>query len=461
MRAELFLNPVEVKDFCQGEFLHYNPASRIETVTSDSRDLGQKNLFIPLPGDKFDGHNFIKDLVVDQKIDCFLSMQSNFQGIAQEKNVTAIKCADTYEALNCLAAAHRTKMDLKVIGITGTNGKTTVKELVAHILGGQYQVLKNEKNYNNNIGVAFTLLGLRDVHEVAVVEMGMNHLGEIKRLSEMAKPDLGLITNIGPGHLEFLGSIENVALAKREILSGMTPGTKLFINQQVPYLNLIKEAADLGEIEIKTFGTNSSADIFPDRYHLSEKGLSLEYQDQLFELPLYGIHQVYNLMASLALAGELSVDFNLAAKKIADLDNLKGRSQIIEKDYLVINDTYNSNPLSVELALDSLQKIFSQHRKIVVLGDMKELGPESSNWHYQIGQRVAEAKFDLFLSWGELSSSYRQGALEAGLPEEKVYNFEKKSELISFLQKNIKPLDVILVKGSRSTKMEEIVEGIT
>ena len=260
----------------------------IETVTTDSRELDRNNLFIPVVGDKYDGHDFIEDLVKGKKITCTFSERDGFENVARESSTALVKCENNLEALGKIGKFHRDSMSPIMIGITGTNGKTTTKELVYAVLASKYKTHKNYKNYNNEIGVPFTLLDLENSHEAAVVEMGMNHRHEIERLSKMVQPDIGIITSIGAGHLEFLESIEGVAYAKAEILRGMEKGSTLIMNRETDCFHIVSELCEELEIKLVTFGMNPDADIFPESYKPGINSLELGYKGITITVPLYG-----------------------------------------------------------------------------------------------------------------------------------------------------------------------------
>ncbi len=460
MKAHIDLTIKEIADWCQGSLLYGDGSEVITAINSDSREIKNKELFLPLVGEHFDGHNYIEDLLKKKSAAAFLTMHAAHKDLALRYNCPAVLCADTLQALGRLAFQHKNRFKLPVVGITGTNGKTTTKELLAALINEQDHCLKNKKNYNNEIGVPFTLFRLSDKHSSAVIEMGMNHAGEISRLANIVKPDLALITNIGEGHLEFLGSVENVALAKAEIMDGMTEGSVLFINNDTQYLDKVKQLAASKKIIIKTFGIQEGADIFPDSYKLFPDKIDFIYQGQSLSAPLYGIHNLYNIMGAIACAKHLKVSLEIIKQALSRFQNIDKRSQIIDKGYIVINDTYNSNPLSLRFGLSSLHEIYKEQTKIAVLSDMKELGELSEQYHRAAGREVVENDFARLYTWGEMAGWISEGARAAGMDNKSVKHFTSKDELIKkVLDEKIKNT-VILVKGSRSMKMEEVVDSI-
>jgi UDP-N-acetylmuramoyl-tripeptide--D-alanyl-D-alanine ligase len=443
----------------KGTILFGDGARAIETISSDSRELETKNLFVPIVGGNFDGHDFIEILARDRKIDCFLTSRPEDERIARDSGVAAILCGNTLYALGAIALEHRRKFPLPVIGITGTNGKTTTKELAACALSAQGRVMKSEKNYNNEIGVPFTLMGLSDQFDFAVIEMGMNHAGEISRLTQMVRPSIAVITNAGEGHLEFLGSVENVARAKSEIMESMKPGSVIILNEESECFDVMRSSAEKRKLTIKTVGIKVGT-IRPESYRLFPAKTEVAYKNILFSVPLYGIHNVYNIMSAIAVAEECGADLAQVAGAFSFFENVGKRSDLVERDFVLVNDTYNSNPLSLTSALRSLAEIYPTKRKIAVLSDMKELGEHSERCHRNAGSDVTRFGFSLLYTWGEMSRWISEGAIEAGLSRDCVFHFSSKEELSRSLRSTKLKGDVILVKGSRSMKMEEVADAI-
>jgi UDP-N-acetylmuramoyl-tripeptide--D-alanyl-D-alanine ligase len=449
-----------IADASGGRLAFGSPAASIATITTDSRDLGERNLFVPLIGDKFDGHSYVEELANSGRLAGFLTMRKELLGAAERTNTPAVLCDDTLRAFGRIAARHRERMEAVVAGITGTNGKTTTKELAWAMVNGSMPCLKNEKNYNNEVGVPFTLLALKADHRAAVIEMGMNHPGEIERLSKIAKPDIALITNAGEGHLEFLESVENVAAAKSEIMLGMSPGSRVILNRDCPRFGFLRgRARDLG-MKVRTFGLSPDADLRPDEYRLSMRDFTVRVRGEDYTVPLYGIHNVYNFLAALALALELGVDARSARAALGAFRNIDMRSQVVDRGFILINDAYNSNPMSTRSALESVRLVFPGRRKIAVLADMKELGGAAPGLHREAGRLVHENGFDILCTLGELSKNTALGAREAGMNGSKVAHFEDKPALVEFLKGALTGDDVVLVKGSRSMKMEEVADAL-
>lgn len=450
----------EVAAITGGRIISGGESVPLETVTTDSRELGENNLFIPIVGEKFDGHDFIPELLKSGKVSCSLTMMDGFEGEAAGSGKALIKCDDTLAALGRIAKHYRERFSPLTIGITGTNGKTTTKELVYAVLSARYNTLRNTKNYNNEIGVPFTLLQMDEAHDAAVIEMGMNHTGEIERLSNIVRPEIAVITNVGAGHLEFLGSVENVANAKSEILSGMKRGSTLIANRETECFHIVEKLASEHGVKLVTFGIESGADVRPDSFKLTRGSVSVTYRGKKISVPLYGRHNVYNLMAAIAVAETAGVDLSDAAGKLSSFENVGGRSEIIDRGYVIINDTYNSNPLSSLYALESVCDVFPDRKKTAVLADMKELGELAGLYHMKVGEFVASRKFNQLLLFGEMSEYYQKGASAAGMNPDKIRIFESKDQIAEFLSSGLSEKDVVLVKGSRSMKMEDVVNRL-
>jgi UDP-N-acetylmuramoyl-tripeptide--D-alanyl-D-alanine ligase len=441
-----------------GTLLYGDQSTVIESVTSDSRDIGIRALFVPIVGENFDGHTFVDTLCADNKISAFLTSRERDKAAAAVHDIPAILCDDTILALGRIAAKHRSSFSNTLVGITGTNGKTTTKELVSAILSSKGPVLKSDKNYNNEIGVPFTLFGLSN-QQYAVIEMGMNHPGEISRLTAMARPDVAIITNAGEGHLEFLGSVENVAHAKSEIMEGMKAGSTILLNEESEYVDLMKKSAARHSLKVVTFGVNTGT-FRPESFNLGPRSTVFIYGGIRFDVPLFGMHNVSNIMAAVACSEILGIDLKDAASALASFENVGKRNDIIEKEYVVVNDTYNSNPLSLRYALRSLGLIYKGRRTIAVLSDMKELGEHTERCHLDSGREVFENNFARLYTWGEYSRWIAEGALKAGMPLSDVLHFSSKDELIHRLAADVKAGDAVLVKGSRSMKMEEVADAL-
>lgn len=460
MKAPFTMTLQAAADACSGRVAAGDGNLRLSEICSDSRESGSGSLFAAIRGDRFDGHDFAKNLMEQKAVGAVLAEEQSLKEAAEKNGTGLVICSDTVRALGLIAGAYRKSVNPMVVAVTGTNGKTTAKELIAAVLQSKFKTHKSEKNYNNEIGVPFAVFGLKPEHEAAVFELGMNHPGEIERLSQAVQPHIALITSIGEGHLEFLGSIENTALAKMEIIRPMRQGSLLVLNRDTACFDMMRGlAADAG-INVKTFGLNENADVFPASVNATSCETEIICSGGRLAVPLYGIHNAYNLLAAVAVAEEFGISSAEAGEALADFKLVEGRSRIIERDFIVIDDTYNSNPLSSRYAIKSLKQIFTGRRKIAVLSDMKELGEASSAYHREIGRLAAVEDIDLLCVWGDMAEDYIEGAAMEGANRIRVIGFNSKLELIDFLKKNVTKGDAVLIKGSRAMKMEEVVSSL-
>jgi len=443
-----------------GTLLCGDADSFIDHVSSDSRELDTRTLFVPIRGEKFDGHSFVETLSRDDRVVCMLTERPQDAEIVKASGKALILCDNTLFALGHIARAYREKVFASpLVGITGTNGKTTTKELLASILASKYQVHKSEKNYNNEIGVPFALMGLSSSYGVSVIEMGMNHTGEIERLSSMARPTIGVITNAGEGHLEFLGSVENVARAKAEIVAGMRAGSLIVLNEESSCFDIMRDAAKNASLEIITVGIEKGM-IRPESYRLYPTSTEVTWKGCAVRVPLYGIHNITNIMAALAVGERLGVDVHSAADALASFENVGKRSDASGEKIVVVNDTYNSNPLSLRYALRSLAEIYPSRRRIAILADMKELGDHAEPLHLAAGREVHDHGFSFLFTYGDLAAGICDGARNAGMRGDSIRHFSSKEDLIDAVMKIMAEGDALLVKGSRSMKMEEVADAL-
>jgi len=389
-------------------------------ISIDSRTVKPGELFIPIKGPNFDGHDFIS--------------------YAKKKGAKVLEVKDGLRALQALASFLRFKFKIPIIGVTGSVGKTTTKDMIASILSQEKPTLKNEENFNNEIGVPLTLLKLKKKHKFAVIEMAMQRLGEIAELAKIVRPTIAVITNIGEAHLKFLKTKKNVAKAKAEIFEFQTKKDFAVINADDEHFeHLWSKVLRQGRTKSKvvTFGILEKADITPKDL----KGI---------KLPLPGEHNIYNALAAIAVAKILKIKKASIKKGLETFKASSKRLDIFDhpSGIRIINDTYNANPQSMEAALKVLS--IHQARKVAVLGDMFELGKSSPSAHKRIGKLARKLGVNVFVSVGKLSKS--MGA---------DFHFTNNRAAIQGLKKIIKKRDAILIKGSRGMKMEEIVAGLT
>lgn len=432
---------------------------KIKGVCIDSRKVVAGNLYIPIRGVNHNGHVFVQQAIEHgAKAVLWERREPN-----PPKDVVVILVEDTTKALQQLAKAYRHQLSMKVVGITGSNGKTSAKDILASVLSQHYITQKTMGNYNNEIGVPLTLLSFSEQIEAAVVEMGMENLGELSFLTRLVEPDIAIITNVGTAHLENLKTLENIAKAKVEIAEGLKAGGMLIYNGDQTLLRDAVRAAQLpGDIAIRTFGMHEQNDYWIDKIRQKPEGLYFQVP-QLDELPFFmdmiGSHQAYNATAALIAAKAWRVSVDEMRKGLAVIEKTGLRNElIICGKCLILNDAYKSNPQSTLAALDTMAA-FALPYKIAVLGDMLELG-ETSDWiHYDIGKQLASYHLDEVLTIGDMSRYTAQGAFNT-CEHTFVRHMTDKEELLAYLQPYRQKNCMILVKGSRGMQLDTLVDAL-
>ncbi len=453
----------EILSVTHGKLVGGEKGGVFSGVCIDSRVVKPGQLFIALKGDRFDGHDFISQALEAGASGVILSMSHQLRF----KNKILIQVEDTLTTLQEIARAHRSRFNIPVIAITGSNGKTTTKEMAASILAHQFRLLTNEGNLNNHIGVPLTLLRLEPIHQVAVIEMGINRSGELRRLCQIAQPQAGLITNIGPTHLEFLGDVEGVARAKAELLEVLEPEGAAILNADDEYFQYLATKVKGGLI---TFSLRSQADVMasavvlhPDygptfrlKIRIGSKTGELEVT-----LSTVGKHNIYNALGAAALGAYMGVDLDMIRQGLEDFKPVSMRSQLSElKGFRILNDAYNANPASMRSALEALAGLGSSGQRIAVLGDMLELGGPGEVAHRELGREVARAGIQYLITMGSLAEQIAQGALSAGIDDARVIHSQGPEDAAEAVLRVARPGDYILIKGSRKMKMERILEFI-
>lgn len=401
-----------------------------------------------LSGKRFDGHDFVEEAVRRGAKGILISKKTKIPS----KDVAVLTVSDSVTALGAIAAFHRKKFSLPVIAVTGSNGKSTTKEMIAHILSAKGPVLKNEGTKNNQIGVPLTLLRLSAPHQFAVVELGMNHVGEIRILSKMVAPTVGVITNIGPAHLEFVGDLEQIFSCKLEILEGLEKGGTLVCHGEDPYLKKVTSR----EYRILFFGKGSQVNASEIRVRENQTFFKLDRMRGA--IPLIGRHHVDNALAAIAVTTLFDVDISFALSRLQDFKGLEGRmSQKEIRGVFFIDDSYNANPESTRRALESFMAQPTEGKRIFVMGDMLELGEKAPLYHAAVGEEVVRLRIDLFMTVGSLSRSASEKASSLGMNGPRIAHFESASEAGKALVQRVQEGDRVLVKGSRGMKMEEVI----
>lgn len=426
-----------------------DPEYRLTPLTGieiDSRRIKEGGLFVAVEGERLDGHDFIDRAFLNGAIVAVISKTE-----IADKEMRREQCIvvnDTVYALGELARAYRNRFDLKVIAVTGSNGKTTVKNLIHEILSKNGYALKSKKNYNNFFGLPLSIFKLTERYESAVFELGMSAPGEIARLSEIVSPDIALITNVAPAHLEFFENVEQIAEAKLEIQRGIRGSGTLIINGDD---NLLREHVG-DRTKIITFGLGKENDICPEELNFDNQQLpTFTIGETRFKSKLPGIHNVYNLLAAVSVSNALGIAPELSADALAEYSPSELRSEITRKDGVTyILDCYNANPVSMKYALDTLAAMDRDKRRIAVLGDMLELGKSSDDYHREIGRYAKDKNIDMVFCHGAHSVLIADGfGADAR-------HFESREELSDQLARIIIPGDLVLFKASRGIALEEI-----
>ena len=426
--------------------------SDIDRVTSDSRTAGTGALFIALKGTRVDGHDFIAGCIRAGAVACLTEREPT----PQER--PAIQVDSTLRATGALAAWHRARFAIPVIGITGSVGKTTTKEMIAAVLSQRFNTHKTQKNLNNELGVPWTLLRLDDGHQVSVVEMGISDFGEMRRLTHMVRPTIAVFSVIGDAHLEFLGDRDGVMQAKGEIFEGMDENGLAVLNGDDPIQR--KCHPNMRRV---TYGLGEGCDVRgSDVRNLGEDGMrmTVRHSGGTFEvaIPAFGSHLASAALAAAAVGLELGLTGEEIARGVAQYQTVGDRARVIHAgDMTIVSDCYNANPNSCQAAVDSLMQLDGK-RRVCVLGDMLELGPRTEELHHGVGEYAAKAGVDLVIGCGPLSRAIADGAKAAGSD---VLYYEDKARLIAALGDILRPGDCVLVKASHSMAFEEIVKRLT
>lgn len=426
----------------------------INGVSTDTRENLKGKLFIALRGKNFDGHDFINK-----------ALEAGAVAVVADKNINCsrlIKVANTKQALIDIATYYRSLFNVKVIGITGSVGKTTTKDMVASVVGKKYKILKTEQNLNNEIGVSKTILNLHEGIDVAIIEMGMCNSGEILEISNIIKPNIGVVTNIGVSHIESLKTRENIFKAKMEIIGGMKKGSTLILNKDVDFFNSYSNKG----YNVKFYSIKSeNVDVFANNINYNLEKTNFDIVDDSLkikvELPCLGEHSVYSALVAYIIGRQLaiSVDDILEGLKLYKPSGM--RQKIVNFNGIkFVEDCYNASPDSMKAAIETISRITVSGRKIMVISDMLELGCIANKEHYKIGQLIAKSAVDKVYCFGDFAKQYVDGAIENGMNKRDIEIFPGKIELEKKLNAEINSGDIVWFKASRGMKLEEVIEKI-
>jgi len=462
----------EILEITNGKFVKDSSNFVVNNISLDTRTLKKGDFFIPLEGEKFDGHNFIPEAYKKGAIGalCEVDKLAKVKSVFKAKgfkdipaNFPLIKVEDTLRSLGYIAGFYRRRFKLKTIAITGSNGKTTTKELVYALLLTKYsknEVLYTEKNYNNEIGVPQTIFKLTPKIKVFVAELGINHIGEMQRLARMVDPHIGVITNIGDTHLEFLKNNKIVAKAKSEMIPYIRE--LLIVNFDDTYYNYF---LNLAHTPVKAFSLNTEITLenvnhFDDYKNLGINGFEVVYRNEKFKFNLVGEHNLYNLLAALTVVDQFGISIKKAKKVIENFKPVPDRGNILKRrNYIIYFDAYNANPSSTKAMLYFIHNLDIPH-KIAILGDMMELGKKAMKYHTEVLQYAGNLELETILTFGEIYDAVRR---ERDVKKEKIESFTDLNRLAKRTKELIKeygPDLIILIKGSRKMEMERLLKLI-
>ena len=455
----------EITKAVDGQLLCGNPQMRISGVSIDSRTIKREELFIAIRGNHFDGHNFIQESVKKGARAILLSHRYSIKPreITRRLNnsIGFIAVKDTRKALGALAYFHRQRFSIPIIAVTGSNGKTTTKDMIAWVLSSREKVISNLDSQNNDIGVPLTLLKLDISHDIGVLELGTNHFGEIAYLVSIVQPDFGIITNIGPAHLEYLRNLSGVYKEKVNLLKGLKPPRVAILNTDEPRFTRLKE--DKRNFVV-TFGVKNKCDFRATGIKLTPKKTIEFFVNSnprwKMQLNTIGYANIYNALATITVARLFGWEYESISQRLAAFVFRAGRLRLIKLNGIsFIDDTYNANPASLSEALDVLSRFRVKGRKIVVMSDMLELGRSSEEFHRQAGIQIARV-CDAFISVGKLAGIAARWAVKLGLNKDCVFSCQDSRKAGNMLFKILQPdsRDLILVKGSRLMKMERVLD---
>ncbi|MTK13136.1 MAG: UDP-N-acetylmuramoyl-tripeptide--D-alanyl-D-alanine ligase [Clostridiaceae bacterium] len=457
----------EIVSAVQGEVVLKGEYSGFNAVSTDTRKIEKGNIFVALKGENFNGNEYIKTASEKGASICIVD-EIGYKDEEIKNYTTVIKVQSTGNALLDLAEAYRAKLNLKVVGITGSAGKTSTKDLVAAALSGKYKVFKTAGNFNNQIGLPLMIFKLDNSYDIAVLEMGMNNLKEIHTMAKAARPDIALITNVGTAHIGKLGSRENILKAKLEITDFFNSKNILIINGDNDMLSSVENS----NYQVIKTGIDSNADFKADSIELGEDYVEFEVIEgkggtkEKFHIDMPGKHTISNALLAIGCSKIMNMDYENIRQGLKNLQTTSMRMDIIKGEkFSIINDCYNANPDSMKVAIDVL-KNSNAKRKVAILGTMGELGEEAFNSHKDVGEYAGKNNVDLLITIGEYSKAYEEGfkLVDSGqwtMDSCRYKAFENYDDAVDFLTKEyLQEGDTVLIKASRAAKFELIVEKL-
>lgn len=425
-------------------------------VTTDSRKIIKDVLFVALKGEKFNGEDFAEDALKKGAAAVLVSKSAK-----KISGGVVLKVEDTLTAYQKISQSWRERFKIPVVAITGSSGKTTTKDLTAAALSALGEVQKTSANFNNEIGVPLTLLGINEKSKAAVVEIGMRGLGQIKSLAKIVQPTIGIVTNVNETHIELLGSVENIAKAKGELVEEIFEGGTVILNADNKFTSDMKKLVNPG-VKIISYGLENPADLTAENIIVKDVSteFNLKYGGEIFnfEIPVIGRHNVSNALAAIAAGLTLGLTLKEISKGFATLATTKMRFEVIRRDGItIVNDAYNASPASMRASIQTVAEVYDG-RKIAVLGDMLELGKISEEVHREVGAELKKNNFDILITYGELGKFIAAGAEEAGLKN--IFVTSTHEETAKKILATKKDGDIILFKASHGMHLEKIIELI-
>ncbi len=454
----------QLAEACGGQLFYENEDILVGAVVTDSRKIEKDSVFVALKGDKFDGHNFVNQTYDQGALCCVVN--NDFEN---PKNLPVIKVEDTHKALRDIARYYRNLFDVPAVSITGSVGKTSTKDMIAGVLNEHYNTLKTEGNFNNEIGLPLTAFNLKNETEIAVFEMGMSAFGEISRLSKIVSPEVAVLTNIGYSHIEYLGTRENILKAKLEILDGILPEGTVILNGDDEFLNGVK-----GDIPFETLSygiENKDADLVAFNIKkastFTEFCVTIEGEDYTLRINVPGMHHVYNALAAILVGILYGMPMEEIINGVSLFKPSGMRQDIVTlNSMVVIKDCYNASPTSMKSGLEVLsvtppkdpEKPF---RRVAVLGDMLELGDYVEEAHKGVGGLCCDYEIECLIAVGNSAKFVAEGAIEKGFYSSELYVFYDNNTLKAHIMDILKPNDVVLFKGSRGMRLEEVLDFVS
>ena len=447
---------LDIARMCDGELYNISHSDIvIKGVSTDSRTVEEGNLYIPIVGEKFDGHDFAFD-ALDKGASAIIWEKKRF---LPRNDIPVIIVEDSFKAMTTLARSYRLSLKCKVVALTGSNGKTTTRDIITGLLKQKYKVQYTKKNFNNEYGLPKTIFELDEDLEVAVLELGTEKFGDISLLTDICRPDYAIITNIGDSHLLQLKTRENIARAKLEILEGLDENGIFLYNYDDPILKKVVKEFKLPERTF-TYGTDKDCDFVIEPGIADASGTTFTIDNHIYTIPLLGQHQMYNGGIAIVIAEFFKLDYPSIAKGLTDIDLTGMRNELIhQKNFDILNDSYKSNPQSLEACLKTVYSLKGYDKKIVVIGDMLELGEKEVEFHREIAEELDPQRLDYVLTIGALAENIYDAAKQ-NFPEGTCFHFESKEELLEKLKEIITPNTLVMVKASRAMKLEDIVNGL-